>query len=81
MRTPSVRQMLEVGKSSGGLIDAYTHYVHHFDLFFDVSDFNNQYKVFTNDLKRSGLLELKGNDYIVRDMSIKQALEVINNEV
>ena len=74
MLEPDVRQMLEVGESCGlnDLEEAYDHYMSHYDMFFLIEDYTNQYVAFVKKLKESGLL-LK--DMSLKRCTIKEALE------
>lgn len=77
---PSVKQMLEVGKGCGlsHIEEVYDDYMRHFDLFFLISDYSNQYGIFLKELEDSKLIyKTEGGRYSFFDLSIEEALNLL----
>ena len=74
MLEPSVEGMLKVGRDCGLLMveEAYNNYMHHYDMFFLIEDYTNQYIKFVQDLKEAKLLK---KDMTLRHCLIEDALE------
>lgn len=74
MLEPSVKDMLEIGKGCGlsTVQQAYDNYMSHYDLFFLIEDYTNQYIKFVQDLKEANLLK---KDSMIRHCTIEDALE------
>ena len=76
---PSAKQMLLVAKDCGlnTISEAYGNYMCHYDLFFLISDYENQSNNFHSDLIESGLTELVDGKDTFKDMTIDDALLLI----
>ena len=74
MLEPSVKDMLEIGKGCGlsTVQEAYDNYMNHYDMFFLIEDYTNQYIKFVQDLKETGFVN---KDMTLKDFSIIEGLE------
>jgi len=75
---PDVKQMLEIGKDCGlsTLAEAYGHYMCHYDLFFLISNYSEQYGVFRDNLIDLGFVDTATMELI--DVSIDSALKRVS---
>ena|ERR1019366_4819350 len=73
---PNVVQMLEIGRDCGlsMLGEAYQNYMNHYDCFFLIEDYTNQYDKFVADLTVAGLVTYVDAFPHLLDMTIEQAL-------
>ena len=77
MLKPDIKQMLEIAKDAGlsTLEDAFTEYMRHSDMFFLLSDYQNQLQKFTTDIANLNWLEDEG--MYLKDMTIEECLEIL----
>ncbi len=77
MLKPDIKQMLEIAKDMGlsTLEDAFTEYMRHYDLFFLLSDYQNQLQKFTTDIANLNWLE--GESMYLKDMTIEECLALL----
>lgn len=79
---PSVKQMLLIGRDIGHetLEEAYQQYMSHYDCFFLISGYKNQYHEFINELKQLTLLDCYQEDgkdvYQLKNITIDEALKL-----
>lgn len=77
MIKPSIQQMLEIGQDCGlsSLDEAYGNYLNRYDMFFLISDFQNQMREFTEQLVILGLTEQYEGSLSLKEISIEEALK------
>ncbi len=75
---PDVIEMLNIGEGSGLIFleEAYFNYMRHYDLFFNMEKYSEQYYEFMDKIKSYGFVE----DSMLLDITISQALEIINEK-
>lgn len=75
-----VREFLEIGKGCGldHIEEAYNNYMLHYDLFFIIDKYAEQYKEFIDELHEHNLLETTDEGLMLLDISIDEALERID---
>lgn len=66
MLEPSIRGMLELGKNCGlsMLEEAYKNYMLHYDCFFLIANYEEQYNKFKKDIDMQGWIDLNG--YLIK---------------
>lgn len=76
---PSVKDLLEIGKGCGleHIEEAYNNYMLHYDLFFSLDNYREQYNELIKELKSFCLLEETEDGLYLVDISIEEALEKI----
>ena len=77
MLKPDIKQMLELAKDMGltTLEDAFIEYMRHYDLFFLMSDYQNQLNNFCTEIANLNWLEAEDN--YLRDMTIEECLALL----
>lgn len=78
MLRPSVSQMLRIGKGCelNTLGEAYNNYISHYDCFFLISDYENQYKIFAEDILSLGWIDEEG--FILDSLLIDDCLKELD---
>jgi hypothetical protein len=76
---PSVQEMLLIAQDCGltTLEEAFNNYMNHYDMFFLISDYENQKKAFDNDAIKLGLVDHTEQGLFMKEISIDDALELI----
>jgi hypothetical protein len=74
MLKPSVHEMLTIADGCGltHIEEAYFNYTRHYDLFFDIKNYNDQYVNLVQELKKYGFVN---KDMTLKDISVKEGLE------
>lgn len=75
---PSIRQMLEVAEAMDltTLGQAYSNYTRHYNMFFLISDYNNQMSAIYNDIASMGWIDEDG--FLFDELLIKDLLEELD---
>ena len=78
MLEPSLLQMICIAEEIGlkTLEQAYTNYMRQYDLFFLVSDYENQYKVFADTIRKYNFTDREG---FLKDLSLEECRDIIQS--
>lgn len=76
---PSAKEMLLIAKDCGlsTIDEAYSNYLNHYTMFFLISDYANQKKVFDEEIINHKLVNTNENGYMLKNISIDDALELV----
>lgn len=74
---PSINQMLEIGREMklSSLEEAFSTYIRHYDCFFKISKYEEQYTKFAKDIEKLGWFKETEDGRELIDISIESALE------
>lgn len=76
---PSVMQILNIGKEMGfdDLDQAYFDYMRHYDCFFLLDKYEEQYKELFEEFDRYGLLDRVDGNIFLKQVTISEAIEIV----
>ena len=80
MIKPDVLQMLLLGKDVGleTLSEAYSNYMNHYDCFFLIDSFDQQYVEFKREIEDFKLTEKQGDTVNLKNLSIDEAIKIVS---